>query len=79
MTEGLEKRLEDHMDSDNRNFERLTAVLEKFVAIEARLVAVETTIAELKTDIGWIKKAFWILMTPLASGLVLAVLAIILK
>lgn len=79
MNENLEKRLQDHMDNDNRNFDRLTAVLEKFGSIEVRVDKIDNELATAKTNLEWLMKAFWAVVIPLAGGLVLAILALILK
>lgn len=77
--ENLEKRLEDHMNQDDRNFDRLTAVLEKFGTIETRVDAIDGRLAKAETNLEWLMKAFWAVVVPLAGGLVVAVLALILR
>lgn len=76
--ENFEKRLEDHMDHDNRNFDRLTAVLEKFSLIEERVDSIDRRLAKSETNLEWLMKAFWTVVIPLATGLVTAVLYLIL-
>lgn len=79
MNGNLEKRLQDHMENDNRNFDRLTAVLEKFGSIEVRVDKIDNELATAKTNLEWLMKAFWVVVIPLAGGLVASVLALIFR
>ena len=67
-----DKRFEDHMAADERSFDAIARALE-------RLVSYQTELGEVKADVAWLKKFFWLVMTPVASALVLAVLALIFK
>ena len=77
MSESLEKRLEDHMNNDDRNFDRLTTVLEKFGLIEVRVDSMDSRLAHAETNLEWLMKAYWAVVIPLSGAIVLAVLALI--
>lgn len=79
INESIERRLDDHMTQDDRNFDRLIAVLEKFSLIDVHINEVDARLTKTETHLEWLMKAFWAVVIPLAAGLVAAVLALILK
>ena len=77
MNENLEKRLEDHMVQDNRNFDRLTTVLETFSKIEVRVDGIDARLARTETNTEWLMKAYWAIVVPLAGALVTSIITLI--
>jgi len=75
----IEAHLQEHTFQENRNFDRLTVILEKFSLIETRINSIDGRLAKAETNLEWIMKAFWAAVVPLAGGLVATVLTIINK
>ncbi len=74
-----DKRFEDHMAADERSFDAIARALEKLVANQAEMSDLKVKINEVVTDVSWLKKFFWMVMTPVATALVIAVIALVIK
>lgn len=80
MNEALTSRLEDHMNTDDRNFDRIATTfekvvesLEKITTLDEKLGKLEATlvgrIGTLETNQDWLLKWFWLLASTTVVGL----------
>jgi len=75
----LEKRLGDHVTSDDHRFNNIDESLDMLRIDVSKmkdnhLQHLETDMADVKTDVAWLKRFFWIVITAsvgaLATGII---------
>jgi len=47
--------------------------------LDNHLIDVAKEMTTISTDVAWLKKFFWVVMTPLAGALVAAIIGLLLK
>jgi hypothetical protein len=67
------------MAADERSFDVIAKALDKLVENQEKMQTLESKVASVVTDLDWLKKFFWIAITPISAALIAAVLALIFK
>lgn len=78
MSQAFEKRFEDHMRTDEKAFDRIATAVEKLTENDKSIIDVVARLGTVETNVSWLMKWFWVVVTPMAGALVLAVISLIL-
>ena len=66
MSEAWQQRLEDHMNTDDKNFDRIATALEKILDMQEAMSELAQRLGTVETNVEWLSKWFWLLVTGLS-------------